>query len=180
MEEGEEKKTRYDELKEKLIGKEDEVEELEIEVASKDMLEVYEKNTILFLEKLGKNLDEFESLLEEFKDYDGMTIVQKALRIIDSYEPLLFNLRQEKDFLFAQLKNLKGMKAKKDTKFKKQESAPEDVKIDAILALKEKGYSNRRIAETLGTTHPTIARMLENYENIDNGKSGKGGNSENQ
>lgn len=162
--EEEPKKTRYDEIRSKLEGKEGEVEEIDLDAPSKDMLSVYEKNTNLFLEKLGKYMDEFEMLIEQYEDYRRMLIVQKVLQLIDSYEPLLFNIRQEKDFLFSKLRSVVGIKIKEDKKAEKQASTPEGKKDLSISSLRKAGMSLRDIGDQLGMSHQMVKLKLKEME----------------
>lgn len=164
MDEGITKKTRYDELRSSLIEKEPEVEKIKMDVPSKEMLKIYEKNTDLFLEKLGKNLDEFDALLEEYDDYKKMFIVQKMLLTLDSYEPLLMNITQEKEFLFSKLKEI-GAQVKEEEKEVKrieEKNAPEfaDDKEKAMVALRKGGMSLRDIEKFVDVPFTTIGRIL--------------------
>lgn len=165
----EEQKTRYDVIKDELLGDGTEVESIEqiqMDVSSQQMLKIYEKNTSLFLDKLGKHLDEFEELLTEFENYKKMMIVQKALSILDAYEPLILNLQQEKEFLFSKIKGIADnarkeiIEAKQETK---EDNKPKDEKkmIQEIIILRQSGKSYRRIAEVVGIPYSTLRRMVK-------------------
>lgn len=161
-------KTRYEEIKDNLLGggkEQAEIEQIQVDVPSKEMLKIYEKNANLFLDRLGKHLDEFEGLLIEFENYRKMMIVQKALMVLDAYEPLILNLQQEKEFLFSKLKTIAENVKKEIAEVKaeakeNQKIQKEDKLIEDIMILHQKGKSLRRISEVVGLPYSKVRSMI--------------------
>lgn len=155
---------RYSQIKEKLGFKKQEDININLEDEPKHMLSVYESNIDMFIDKSGKKLTEFFELCDAYESYDDMKIVQRAKVAIDSFEPILFNIMEEVTYMKELLKKAVGERKKEEKKQEAMGNTEKDIKIDMLLSLKEKGYSNRKIAETLGVSHPTVAKMLKDYE----------------
>ena len=161
----------FDEIKEKFWETEEEIESLDIDVPSKEMIMTYKKDIELLHERYRKCLHEFKEQYDKYDDYQEMLIVKILKRYIDAVELLIPKMRQEIEFL---IKILGGRKVEeKDEKPIKEDRKIVDKEIEAIVGMKKQKLSYRDIGEILRMSHQSIKDKYDKWEK-EQKKTGEG------